>query len=228
MFNQIVFDTPQTIQFISRTPRLKALKEAHLFFEEDGSRINLGMPKRFRSLGLIKGMLRAKTSCEVFDWQVSSLEQVCTSCLPSLSALEDLYIYDHPQSPPDWKYLENDLWLQLLNPFSGVKNLFLTREYVQHIVPALQDLVGDRTTEVLPALENIFLDKATFLLPGYAQDDIAKEYVCMPTVRGRSLKETEPWKSINEGFGKFVAARQLSDHPISVSSFPPDHTLIWI
>jgi len=196
MFNQIVFDTPQTIQFISRMPCLEAFKEAHLVFEKDGSRVDLEMPKRSMSFGR---RLTAKTLCRTLDWQISSLEQVCTSCLPSLSALEDLYIYDTPQSPPYRKdNIEDALWLQLLSPFSCVKNLYLNGEYAQHIAPALQQLVGDRTTDVFPALENIFLD---------SDSDRPEQSGFVP-----------------EGIVKFFAARQLSDQPISILSFSLWHT----
>jgi hypothetical protein len=52
----------------------------------------------------------------------------------------------------------NTLWLNLLCSFVAVKNLYLSEEYMPHITPALQELVGGRTTEVLPTLENIFLE----------------------------------------------------------------------
>jgi hypothetical protein len=50
------------------------------------------------------------------------------------------------------------LWLDLLRSFIAVKNLYLSEEFVPRIAPALQELVGGRTTEVLPVLENIFLE----------------------------------------------------------------------
>ena len=54
-----------------------------------------------------------------FDLQVSSLEQICTSSLPPLSSLEDLYIYENPSSHPDWWRgdIENTAWLELLHYF---------------------------------------------------------------------------------------------------------------
>jgi hypothetical protein len=39
-----------------------------------------------------------------------------------------------------------------------VKNLYISEHIGQCIVPALQELVGGRATEVLPALQNIFLE----------------------------------------------------------------------
>jgi hypothetical protein len=39
-----------------------------------------------------------------------------------------------------------------------MKNLYLSEEIARRIVPALQELVGVRATEVLLALENTFLE----------------------------------------------------------------------
>jgi len=48
------------------------------------------------------------------DWQLSSLEQVCASCLPHFSTLEDLYFYDYKDSQADWiDNIDNEPWLEL-------------------------------------------------------------------------------------------------------------------
>jgi hypothetical protein len=73
--------------------------------------------------------------------------------------LEDLHIFEDQVNPPRWQGdIENTLWLELLRPFAAVKNLYLCKELVPRIAPALQELVGGRTTEVLPGLEGIFLE----------------------------------------------------------------------
>jgi hypothetical protein len=182
-FNQTLVDTPQTVQFIIRTPALKALEGALLTFEHDAANVCFSSQTPRSGVEII-----AKISCREFESQVSSLEQVCTSSLPLLSSLEDLRFYENPRSPPDWKDdIENTLWQELLHPFSAVKNLYLSQEFAPRIAPALQELVGSRTTEVLPTLENVFLE---------------------------GLQPSGPDQ---EGIVKFVAARQLSGHPITVS-----------
>jgi hypothetical protein len=181
-FNQIVFDTPQFTQFIGRTPKLKALEKAHLSFGDDAAMVNLS------SLTSIYRELIMKVPCRDLDWQVSSLEQVCTSSLPPLSALQDLYIHKASYSRPHWQdNIENALWLELLHPFPAVKNLYLCNEFAPRIMPALQELVGVRTTEVLPTLQNVFLE------------------------------ELQPSGPVQEGIRQFVAARQITGHPIAVS-----------
>jgi hypothetical protein len=46
---------------------------------------------------------------------------------------------------------------------TNVKNLHLSREFVPRITPALQELVGERVTEVLPALGTVFLEESLFI-----------------------------------------------------------------
>ena len=184
LFNQIIFDTPQFIQFVNRTPTLKALEKAHVIFGDDTARVKLSpvssLTSRYKGIYVI-------IPCRELDWQVSSLEQLCTSSLPPLSALEVLYIHKDPDSQPNWQdNIENALWLELLNPFPAVKNLYLCEEIAPRIMPALLELVGRRTTEVLPALQNIFLEK---------------------------LRPSGP---VQEGIRQFVAARQVTGHPTAV------------
>jgi hypothetical protein len=83
--------------------------------------------------------------------------------------------------------IENALWFQLLLPFTAMKNLYLCKESAPGIAAALQELVGGRTTEVLPSLQNIFVEWL------------------------------KPSGTFQENIGQFVAARQLSDHPVAIS-----------
>jgi hypothetical protein len=191
-FNQIDFVAPQLVQFIRRTPNLKALERAHLAFGVDAFGLDAAEVKlssrttRFRALSV-------RVSCRELDWQISSLEQLCTSFFPFIFAPEDLYIYQMRNSEPDWKdNVDDALWLTLLHPFTTVKNIHLSKEFAPRILPALQELVGARTTEVLPILQNIFLE---------------------------DLELSGP---VQKALGAFVAARQLSDLPITVSRWERD------
>ena len=180
-FNDIVFDAPQFMQFISRTPTLKALENASVVFWNSNATIYLS------SATSGGGSLKVNISCRDLDWQVSSLEQVCTLCLPPLSTLEDLSIDHGTFSYPHWHdNIDNQLWLELLRALTSVKRLYMSKEIAPRIVPALRELVDGRTMAVLPALQNIFLDE---LQSGPVQENI----------------------------GKFVAARLLSGHFITVS-----------
>jgi hypothetical protein len=98
-------------------------------------------------------------------------------------------MYEPPYSLPPWRddiEIENVQWREIFEPFTAVKNLYLPKVFTPHIVRALQELDGSRMPEVLPALQKIFLE-------GY-----------------------DPSGPILEGIGVFVAARQLSGHPMTV------------
>jgi hypothetical protein len=121
--------------------------------------------------------------------QNQRLSSVAQVCSSSFSStVEDLYI-ERRLSQLVWKNdaTENTLWLQLLLSFSAVKNLYLYKEFAPGIAAALQELPGTRITGVLPSLQNIF------------------------------VQELEPLGAFQENIGQFVAARQLSGHPITIS-----------
>ena len=183
-FDQLIFDTPQLTQFINRTPNFKARDEARVVFSNHWD----GLIKTF------DGELQLRISCKQSDWLLSSLAQVCSSCFPPalIPTVERLYIVHNIDSisPLRWQNnIENSQWLELLHPFSGVKNLYMSLEFTPRLAPALKELVGERVTEVLPALQTLFLEEP--LLSGTA--------------------------SAQEGIEQFVAARHPAGHPVSVS-----------
>jgi hypothetical protein len=183
--HQLIFDTPQLAQFINRSSRRRkdeARNEARMTFSD--SRVVVSLPEPFAD-GLELGI-----SCGQSDWQLSALAQVCNSSFPQdfILTVEDLYILENGSSQPRWQEdMEDSQWLELLHPFSGVKNLFLSQEFAPRIAPALQELVGERAIEVLPALQSIFLE-------GLPPSGVAPEAI-----------------------QQFVTARRLSSHPIAVS-----------
>jgi hypothetical protein len=77
-------------------------------------------------------------------------------------------------------------WLEVFQQFTAVKHLYAPKECAESIALDLQELVGERVTDVLPALESLSLE---------------------------GLKSSGP---IQEAIGKFVAARELSGHPVAV------------
>ena len=178
-FNDIVFDAPQLARFIGHAPMLEAFDKAEIGLDDGTASIELSSSK-------LDAHIKVRISCRELDWQLSFLEQVCTSSLPPLSTLEDLYMRGRPW-PQDWKdIIDYAQCLELLHSFTTVKNLYLSKELAPCVVPALQDLVGGRTTEVFPNLQNIFV---------------------------KELEESGP---VQEGIRKFVSARRVSSHPITV------------
>jgi hypothetical protein len=132
-------------------------------------------------------------SCRNPYRQLSSVTQVCNSSLYRLSMAENLYI-SHDYLDLVWKNnaIKNILWSQLLLPFTAVRNLYLYKEFALGIAAALQDLGECRITEMLPSLQNIF------------------------------VKGLEPSGPFRETIEQFVDARQLSDHPVTISVWEED------
>ena len=77
-------------------------------------------------------------------------------------------------------------WLEIIRPFTAVKNFYVSEKFAECIAPALQDLVRERVTEVLPALERLFVEKFDW--------------------QRRPVQNT---------IQQFIDARQLSGHPTS-------------
>ena len=185
-FNQIDFNCPPLAQFINRSPKLRARDEAHVKF--DNFSANVALPARSRTL---KIGIRCRE-----ERQLSSVAQVCNSFLP-LSTVEDLYVEVKyrdefkflPRAWVLWNYDANESaqWLQLLLSFTAVKNLYISKEIAPGIAAALQEIVGERITEVLPGLQNIFVEGLG------------------------------PSGTFQKNIGQFIALRQLSDHPIAIS-----------
>ena len=181
-FHELILDSPQLSRFIGRTPKFSVLDEAYLVFFDTQVLISLSLP--------LDGDLYLGISCSQSDLQLSALAQVCRSSFSQalISAVDRLYILEDVLSRPLWQDdIESRQWLELLHPFTPVKDLHTSREFVPRIAPSLKELVGERVTEVLPALQSLFLE------------------------------ETVPSEPVQEGIRQFVDARQLSNHPVNVS-----------
>ena len=178
-FHQLIFDSPHLSQFISRTPKFKAHDEAHVVFSSFD--VTVTLPRT------IDGTLELSISCRRLDWQLSSAAQACSSSLPQAlsSTIERLYIQSKSRRLQD--DIENSQWLELFQPFTAVKDLHISLEFTPSITTALQELVGDRVTEMLPALQTVFFE------------------------------EPRPSGPVLEAIGQFGVARQLAGRPIAVS-----------
>src|SRR6266403_705945 len=185
LFNQIDFDGPRLAQFISRTPTFGACDKARVEFGD--THVSVGL-HYYRGPDRSPPLL-IRTPCYERDRQLSSVVQICDSCLPFLSRVENLYIQEYFISELVWKNdaIDNTLWLELLLPFRAVKNLYLSEDFTSGIATALGELVG---TEVLPSLQKILVEE---------------------------IEPSGPLEVFQENIGQFIAARQLSGHSITIS-----------
>jgi hypothetical protein len=191
-FTQPILHTPQLSQFIGRVPKFQALDEPRVVMSNGDISVTVHHPSPMQTLG--HRLLRVGIALRDLDWQPSSLAQLCTSSLPLFLAVEHLYM----TSPLLlWQDIDNAQWLELLRPFTAVKNLYLSKEFALRLAPALQELVGERATEVLPALQNLFLV---------------------------DLRPSDP---VQQAIEQFVYARRLFGHPIAVSQWVVGENEQW-
>jgi hypothetical protein len=117
--------------------------------------------------------------------------------------------------------IEKSQWLELLHPFTAVKDLHISQVLTPQIAHALQELVGERVTEVLPALHGLFLGTAKKRLrydlvesdgDGGDDDDNYNDDDDKPD-------PSEDSKLVEESIGQFASARQLAGHPITISHY---------
>jgi hypothetical protein len=190
-FHETMFNTPQLIQFINRSPKFKAHDQARLVFDPDFD-VWITLPQAFGR------KLRVETNCYPPD-QLSSLAQICSSSVPRafISAVEHLYIVEGVWEPR----LEGEIergpaqWLDLLHPFTAVKCLYISREYTLHVAFALQELVGERAMEVLPTLQKIFLE--THPYPLEPVQEAIGQFVAVRQLVGQHIA-LSPWNGIKD------------------------------
>ena len=121
--------------------------------------------------------------------QLSSIALTCSSSLRPFSTLERLDICQFDPKEQHWPVdMENSQWLELLRPLTALKDLYLGKpeELALRIVSALQELAERGTAEHLPTLQNVFIE---------------------------GLQPSGPLQGV---IMQFVAARQLSGHPVAV------------
>ena len=176
----IYFDIPELIRFITQT--FTAPNVILVIFDSHTAWVILQQQQ-----ASLYADATLQISCSVPDWQLTALAQICTSSLPLLSTADNLYIHEH-YLQLNWKDgIENTEWLELLLPFTAVKNLYLSKEFAPRIAPALQEITVGGTTEVLSTLQNLYLE---------------------------DYRSSEP---VQEGIAQFISARKLTNRPVSIS-----------
>jgi hypothetical protein len=156
-FNQLLFHTLQVLQFLSRAERLNIINQATVVFLNN--EVVIRLPQKTKTANPTG--LSVAIACTQLDWQLSSLAQICVSSLPHLSTLERLDIREGRRQPPAWQDdTEGSQWLELLQPFIAVKDLYLSKQVALRVAPFLQEISRETAPEVLPALQNLFLEES--------------------------------------------------------------------
>ncbi|KAH9960064.1 hypothetical protein BGW80DRAFT_1564414 [Lactifluus volemus] len=161
-FNQLNFDIPHFLQFISRTHIPGSFKDATLYFEESNVYIRVGHRdppggEEFRIA------LSIAISCHALDWQVACL--ICSKISPFLSNVERILIntgYFNDVVFSDWKdYVDNPRWVEIFHAFSALQHMQIPPRLGGIIASALQELIGERVMDALPMLRHLYLPRAS-------------------------------------------------------------------
>ncbi|KAH9968393.1 hypothetical protein BJV74DRAFT_954238 [Russula compacta] len=175
LFMDLMFHIPRLRQFMARSAEtLGPYNSASVTFFATNIHISLGHVK-------------LQISCREPDWQASSMAQVCNQLSPLTSQVTSLDINeDTPGQARQGNGIDPTEWFELFNSFPAVQYLYIYHGLRPLVARALQELTGERATEVLPTLRN--LDFKGPSLPG----------------------------SIREEIQTFIAARQDLNHPFDV------------
>jgi F-box-like len=128
----------------------------------------------------------------VLDWQVDSIARMCTHILPLFSSVNSFHVHlsSHNSIGTRLDDLDPTQWVELFNSFTSLQTLGIPRELERFIAAALQGLTEESAAEVLPALRSLSIY-------GAATDS-----------------------AVEQGMQSFVAARQHSGHPVTLSRSP--------
>ncbi|KAI9510566.1 hypothetical protein F5148DRAFT_1281763 [Russula earlei] len=151
-FMDIDLILPQLHRLISQVKSFNSCDRAEVCTSEHGIEFTI-----FKGTNGLPELL-LEIRCRELDSQLASLAQVCSPSFPFLSTLVQLDIVDVNVPQSHWKDdMETTQWLSLLAPFTAMKDLRLTHQAAPHVCQALEELAGERVTEVLPALQNILV-----------------------------------------------------------------------
>jgi F-box-like len=187
-FSQLPLNIPQLPRIVGLMKALGSFKRVNVSFAISSGHValyhDLPNAREPHLYTLLIGV-----SCGWSDGQISSLSQICSQLSFLFSNVEQLEINHMWTELSGWEdAMDHMQWIELFQPFIAVKNVHIDRGLEAYIVPALQELTGDRVMEVLPALRSLSLR-----LSG-----------------GEILL-------VQKALQPFVTARQLNNHPVTVN-----------
>jgi hypothetical protein len=179
-FDPTIFDISRISQWNGRTEMFEAFDQAYMVFDSDYFYVMLSSRK-----GTTGGkMLRLLLLWVDSGWKLHELNLDSRECFFEPF---DLCKVERSQ-PPNWaEDMDNAPWLHIVRLFTATEYIYLSQGVAVRVVPALQELIGERVATVLPVLRSIFVQCLDGLGP------------------------------VQEAIGQFVTARQLlSGHPVDV------------
>jgi hypothetical protein len=183
LFNEPSYDVSELPQFIRRAEKFMSLDKTDLCFSKDTIEVTLSPQMETDD----DTMLSLSVLCRE-SYGPPYLSDVFRSSLPPLSSSQCLQIRVERYQRSQWQYdMDGIEWLELLRPFTAVKDLFISEELALRVAPALEE-AANAARRVLPALQNIFFE-------------------------GLQPSDSGPFQ---DAIRPFVAARRRTSHPVAV------------
>ena len=187
--NPPIFNSSRILLLTSLKESFKALDQAHIVLKRCGP-VNVTLSSRRGTTG--GKMLKLLIARGVYKtgWEFWGLNQDRVCLLSSLTPAKfERLNVREVERAKSRLKVGNDQWLDPFRFLHAVGNLYLSEALAMCVAPALRELVGERVTEVLPALENLYIENL------------------------------QPSGLMKEAIGEFVAARELSGHPVTIQSW---------
>ena len=196
-FHQPIFDTPRLAQFISRTPNFKEWDRVKVYLWDFLVTVTV-ISHPMTSYDTILELDYRYPESGQPDFQPSSFGQQCTSCFPQhlISMVKSLVISGEEDR------MDPGLWRELLQSFSGLKNLHLVPKIAPRFAIVLQGLVGEDGTQTLPVLQNIFLEERQPIPEGI------QKFVSARKLAGQAVSATPITRPWDKNFAR-IHYRQL-------------------
>ena len=155
LFGEPLFVTSQLSQFVGWAEKLKVVRRAMLEFDSYSNAAQFSLSDD----PLDGTTLVLPISNTELEFQLPFLEELSRSSSSplQLSSLDRLDISIGYTEPDPWDDTEDVPWLELLHPFTAVKDLYLDDRSVLNLAYTLKELTEAEATDVLPALQRIFV-----------------------------------------------------------------------
>ena len=156
-FDPPIFDIPRITQCIGSTETFKEFDQACMSFRDVDFHVVLSSQNANNGQ-----MLTLSLVWDGSSWKLREL------ALDSYGHLFEPFDFCDSEGDlrPGWaESTGNGPWLHLVCCFTATKYMYLTQGLAVRVAPALQELTGERVTEVLPILRTIFVQRLDSLGP---------------------------------------------------------------
>lgn len=156
LFNQLTFSIPRLSRFVTSGVHYRRIP-ARVDFAKGSASIRVSSPS-YLGADLYCGF-----SCRRFDFQVSSVSQICGALEHTLSTVDELSLEFYKTTLPEkWRDLvDPGLWHALLMPFRNLQTLWVSSALAAEVARSLQlrpsGFDATSTPKLVPTLRQIKL-----------------------------------------------------------------------